>query len=233
MSSKPTTVRRRSSRLAVKPSVSYAETAEVPDEILMDRTKAMFETLLEERLAPAKRDLTGVYWRCRKEFLKLFADLPADDVERIAAETFEGKLPLTACGHAITHSYMVADTTKRYNEATAEMNAKVAMEKPVIDSLIAEYNKILVYKAEYQYKLSASTQVLAKHAATLNASINVVRTAEKRSYIRTAIYTLAHTTLTKLNPRMSDLSGKRYAKQVLSILKRGKLSICHVTPRLA
>ena len=210
MSSKPTTVRRRSSRLAAKPSVSYAETAEVPDEILMDRTKAMFETLLAERLAPATRDLTGVYWRCRKEFLKLFADLPADDVERIAAETFEGKLPLTACGHAITHSYMVADTTRRYRAHCAEINAKVAMEKPVIVTLIEEYNNLM-----------KSARAIERCSKILKTAIMEERTPSKSSRLRHGISDAAHRQLRKTH---SDAHSNKHILEINKLIRTGSVT---------
>lgn len=84
---------RRSARLAAKPAVSYMQTPEVPDELLLSRTRAMFDTLLEERMSVATRDFDGVYWKCRDDFFKMFKDLPEDDVERIAAHEICHTLP--------------------------------------------------------------------------------------------------------------------------------------------
>jgi hypothetical protein len=82
---------RRSARLAAKPVKNYAPERELPDELLKERTKAMFDTLLTEtfeKMNPRCRNYVTTYYPCQKRFLKLFADLPEDDVERIAAENF-------------------------------------------------------------------------------------------------------------------------------------------------
>jgi hypothetical protein len=79
---------RRSARLAAKPEVSYAEPAVVLDGELKKRTKDMFDTLMDEIMEATTRNFNGVVGRTRREFVKMFADLPKDNEERVAAETY-------------------------------------------------------------------------------------------------------------------------------------------------
>lgn len=234
MSSTPAltaTTSRRSSRLAVKPTVSYAEYVEVPDEVLMEKTQAMFETLLEERYATATRDLPGVYWRCHKEFLNLYADLPVDDVERIAAETFESKLPSMANGHPIARKHLDAQDAKRQNALAAEIKAKVSTQKKALDSLIGEYNAVINAKAEYETKLATASKAIATHAATLNATIRGERNAGKRTDMSDLVYRLSSETFAKLRPADSGLNWE-YARHLMRILHKGKLPTSYVVPKL-
>ncbi len=221
---------RRSSRLAAKPVVTYAEPAEVPDEHLMEKTKAMFETLLEERLAAATRDFPSVYWRCRKEFLKLYADLPADDVERVAAESFLSKLPYYSEDH-IVRKYITAHEKKLQEEKDREINAKIVMEKEALGSLIGEYNRVLIAKAEYEAKLAAASKAIATHAATLNATIRDEHSAKKRARMRYLICKYAKATIAKLRPDCQHSAF--HSKALMEILYKGKLLKRYVVPKMA
>lgn len=198
----------------------------------MERTKAMFETLLEERYATATRDLTGVYWRCRKEFLKLYEDLPTDDVERIAAGTFEKTLPSMAYLHPIPHKHIDAQYDKRWKADDDEINAKVAMEKEALDSLIAEYNKVLNAKAEYEAKLAVASKAIATHAATLNAAIKGEHSPNKRKGMLDKIKGLSGDAFAKLRPSEKSLKWT-YARDLLNILQKGRLSTTLMCPKLA
>jgi hypothetical protein len=227
----PTTVR-RSSRLAAKPTVSYTEPTEVPDEVLMDRTKAMFETLLEERLATSKRYLYGTYITCQKEFLKLYADLPADNVERIAAEALVRELKKSEYTHPIARKHIDAQDAKRRKAQDDEIIAKIAMEKEALSSLIGEYYEVLNAKAAYEVKLAAASKAIATHAATLNATIKGERSAEKRRRMRDKIYTLTSNTFMKVQMPPSGSKDKvwAYAGQILHIIQKRKLTHRWVVP---
>ncbi len=144
----PATAYRRSRRLAAKPTVRYAELAETPDELLMERTKAMYEVFLEERLAAATRDIYGVYWRSRKDFLKLYEDLPEDDIERIAAESLVNSLhyPL----HPLVTKYQQILTDKKRKEKGELATAKVLVSEGLYKKAIETYNEVLVFKTKLE-----------------------------------------------------------------------------------
>ena len=198
----------------------------------MGKTQAMFETLLEERLATSKRYLYGTYITCQNEFLKLYAALPADNVERISAEALVRELKNSEYTHPIVCKHIDAQEAKRYKAQDAEINAKVDMEKPVIDSLIAEYNKVLIAKAEYEAKLAAASKAIATHAATLDATIKDERNAQKRARMRSKIYSLTSNTFMKTQMPPSGSKDKvwAYANQILHIIKKGKLTHRWVVP---
>ena len=228
----PSSACRRSSRLAAKPARCYAESAEVPDEVLMGKTQAMFETLLEERLATTKRYLYGTYITCQNEFLKLYADLPADNVERIAAEALVRELKKSEYTHPIARKHIDAQEAKRRKARDDEINAKIAMEKEALASLIGEYNKVLIAKAAYEAKLATASKAIATHAATLNATIKGERSAEKRRRMRSKIYSLTGNTFMKMQMSPSGSKDKvwAYAGQILHIIQKGKLTHRWVVP---
>ncbi len=216
MSSTPTTVAptsvRRSARLAAKPTVSYIETTEIPDEPLIERTQAMFETLLEERMNTGKFNFRGGYRKCRKDFLNLYADLPADDVERIAAETFVSKLPDDPYKHPIILKYLEAQTEKAQKEQVAVLDAKFTIAIPVIDKLLHEYNSIV----------SAICDIKT-YACKLKKVIESDRSAAARESMRSLVYKYVIADYKKKNPKYEWLAP-HIAEKMITIVKKGKIS---------
>jgi len=175
----------------------------------MDRTKAMFETLLEERLATSKRYLYGTYITCQKEFLKLYADLPADNVERIAAEALVRELKNSEYTHPIAYKHIDAQDAKRRNARDDEIKAKVAMEEPVIVMLIEEYNTLL-----------KSARAIEGYSKVLKTAIMEERSPLKRRRLRHGICTAADCLLRKTH---SDAHSNKYIVDIIKIIRTGSV----------
>ncbi len=129
----PTNVR-RSPRLATKPAKNYAPERELPDELLKERTKAMFDTLLTEKVDKAYICSHMIYLSCKKCFLKMFADLAEEDEERVAAETFIRELPTSAGDYPLYNT--LADAHKRARRDTYE--TPLRCKKELIDTSFTE-----------------------------------------------------------------------------------------------
>ncbi len=115
---------RRSARLAAKSAVNYTEPVDTPDDLLLERTRAMFDVLLEERIAVATRDFEGVYWKCRDDFARMFKDLPVDDVERLAATQVVHTLPAFSDQNASAMRLIVARKGELYATRSARILEK-------------------------------------------------------------------------------------------------------------
>ncbi len=147
MSSTPAPAIRRSTRLAAKPTVSYAEPTETPDKLLMERTNAMFEVFLEERLAAATRNMDGVYWKSKKDFLKLYEDLPEDDIERVAAQAVVKSL---CWNHPVVYKYEQLRIAKNHKKKEELATAKVLINEDLYKKAIETYNEVLVFKTKLE-----------------------------------------------------------------------------------
>ncbi len=117
---------RRSARIAARPKLSYAEPAVILDAELKKRTKDMFDTLLDEILEATTRYFSGVVGRTRREFVKMFADLPKDNEERVAAETF-AKIVMEADTYYKYYNYVTAYVQKNLKTKAAAKAAKRKM----------------------------------------------------------------------------------------------------------
>jgi hypothetical protein len=209
----PTVVRRRSSRLAAKPAVTYTEPTDTPDELLMERTKAMYEVLLEERLAPATRDLYGVYRRSKQDFLKLYEDLPEDNVERIAAETYVNSL--NKWSHSIVPKYAMELTNKAFKEKRDLATAKVRINEDLYKKAIETYNEILVLKA----KLAECESTLANYSVEIRAVLQSERSEAARTGVKDALKKYSEK---KFRTLRADSQSSAHAIGFLKAVKTGK-----------
>ncbi len=146
---------RRSARIAAKPKLSYEEPAVVLDAELKKRTKDMFDTLLDEIMEATTRNFSGVIYRTRREFVEMFADLPKDNEERVAAETY-AKTVTEYETYITYHRYITAYVQKNLKTKAAAKAAKRKMRAEEYAMLSKLYKDVL---ADAATKKSAKTPV--------------------------------------------------------------------------
>jgi hypothetical protein len=146
---------RRSARIAAKPKLSYEEPAVVLDSELKKRTKDMFDTLMDEIMEATTRNFSGVIGRTRREFVKMFADLPKDNEERVAAETFS-KIVWESDTYIKYDNYVRAYVQKNLKTKAAMKAAKRKMRAEEDAMLSKLYKDVL---ADAATKKSAKTPV--------------------------------------------------------------------------
>ncbi len=182
----------------------------------MERTKTMYEVLLEERLAerltPATCTLYGVYRRSKQEFLKLYEDLPEDDVERVAAETYVKSLKNWS--HPILTKYTVAQSTKALKEKRDLATAKVRINKDMYIQAIKAYNEMLDLKA----KLAICESTFAKHSAEIRTVLKSERSQETK-FIKNAIWKYAEK---KFRVLRTDKNSAMHASSLVFAIRTGK-----------